>query len=82
MGILDEAIRDHLDLKRKGGTPQPDLKRLEDEAFGPPSRPGDAEGAAAGVRERDGVPERERAAPERARRGGAPTPRRPTRERR
>jgi hypothetical protein len=47
MGILDEAIRDHLDLKRKGGTPQPDLKRLEDEAFGPPSRPGDAEGATA-----------------------------------
>jgi hypothetical protein len=41
MGILDEAIRDHLDLKRKGGTPQPDLQRLEDEAFGPPSRPGD-----------------------------------------
>ncbi|MGH2993755.1 MAG: hypothetical protein ACRDL1_09490, partial [Solirubrobacterales bacterium] len=47
MGILDEAIRDHLDLKRRGGTPQPDLKRLEDEAFGPPNRPGDAEGATA-----------------------------------
>ena len=41
MGILDDAIRDHLDLKRRSGAAQSDLKRLEDEAFGPPSRPGD-----------------------------------------
>ena len=42
MGILDEAIRDHLDLKRKGGAQETDLRRLEDEAFGPPSRPGES----------------------------------------
>jgi len=47
MGILDEAIRDHLELKRKGGAQETDLRRLEDEAFGPPSRPGDAAAAVA-----------------------------------
>jgi hypothetical protein len=41
MGILDDAIRDHLELKRKGGAREADLRRLESEAFGPPSRPGD-----------------------------------------
>jgi hypothetical protein len=41
MGILDEAIRQHLDLKRRQGADQDELQRLEDEAFGPPSRPGD-----------------------------------------
>ena len=45
MGILDDAIRDHLDLKRRRGTDEPELKRLEDEAFGPGGRP-DASGAA------------------------------------
>jgi hypothetical protein len=44
MGILDDAIRDHLDLKRRRGTDEPEIKRLEDEAFGPPGRP-DASGA-------------------------------------
>ena len=41
MGILDEAIRDHLELKRQRGAAREELKRLEDEAFGPPSRPGE-----------------------------------------
>jgi hypothetical protein len=41
MGILDEAIREHLDLKRRQGAADDELKRLEDEAFGPPTRPGD-----------------------------------------
>ena len=41
MGILDEAIRDHLELKRQRGANRDELKRLEDEAFGPPSRPGE-----------------------------------------
>jgi hypothetical protein len=41
MGILDDAIREHLDLKRRQGAADDELKRLEDEAFGPPSRPGD-----------------------------------------
>jgi hypothetical protein len=41
MGILDEAIREHLDLKRRLGAGEDELQRLEDEAFGPPTRPGD-----------------------------------------
>ena len=39
MGILDEAIRDHLDLKRRRGAEEPELERLESEAFGPSDRP-------------------------------------------
>ena len=42
MGILDDAIRQHLDLKRQHGAAESELKHLEDEAFGPPSRPGRA----------------------------------------
>lgn len=41
MGILDDAIREHLDLKRQRGATESELKQLEDEAFGPPSRPGE-----------------------------------------
>lgn len=41
MGILDDAIREHLELKRQHGADDTDLERLENEAFGPPSRPGD-----------------------------------------
>jgi hypothetical protein len=41
MGILDDAIREHLELKRKHGAESADLDRLEKEAFGPPSRPGE-----------------------------------------
>ena len=41
MGILDDAIREHLDLKRRLGAEDEELARLEDEAFGLPSRPGD-----------------------------------------
>jgi hypothetical protein len=41
MGILDDAIREHLDLKRRQGAADDELKRLEDEAFGPPTRPGE-----------------------------------------
>jgi hypothetical protein len=41
MGILDEAIREHLELKRQHGADDSELKQLEDEAFGPPERPGD-----------------------------------------
>jgi hypothetical protein len=42
MGILDEAIREHLDLKRQHGAGDNELRELEDQAFGPPARPGDA----------------------------------------
>jgi hypothetical protein len=47
MGILDEAIREHLDLKRKHGAGDSELQKLEDEAFGPPARPGEAAPVAA-----------------------------------
>ena len=39
MGLLDDAIREHLELKRQHGADESELKRLEDEAFGPPGRP-------------------------------------------
>jgi hypothetical protein len=40
MSILDDAIREHLELKRSHGADESELKRLEDEAFGPAERPG------------------------------------------
>lgn len=39
MSILDDAIREHLELKRAHGADEAEVKRLEDEAFGPPQRP-------------------------------------------
>jgi hypothetical protein len=47
MGALDEAIREHLELKRRQGAAEEELKQKEDEAFGrggrmleqPPSLP-------------------------------------------
>lgn len=39
MSILDDAIREHLELKRAHGADEAELKKLEDEAFGPPGRP-------------------------------------------
>jgi hypothetical protein len=39
MSILDDAIREHLELKRAHGADDTELKKLEDEAFGPPARP-------------------------------------------
>ncbi|HYC81399.1 MAG TPA: hypothetical protein VEB65_06405, partial [Solirubrobacterales bacterium] len=39
MSILDDAIREHLELKRAHGADEAELKRLEDEAFGPAERP-------------------------------------------
>ncbi|MGH2952569.1 MAG: hypothetical protein ACRDK9_00925 [Solirubrobacterales bacterium] len=41
MGILDDAIRQHLELKRRQGADANELERLESEAFGPPARPGE-----------------------------------------
>jgi hypothetical protein len=34
MGILDDAIREHLDLKRRHGARETELREIEDEAFG------------------------------------------------
>lgn len=39
MSILDDAIREHLELKRQHGADDSELKQLEDEAFGPAERP-------------------------------------------
>ena len=43
MGILDDAIRQHLELKRQHGAGSSELDQLEQEAFGPAARPGDPE---------------------------------------
>jgi hypothetical protein len=40
MGILDDAIKEHLELKRQHGAGDSELKKLEDEAFGAAERPG------------------------------------------
>lgn len=34
MGVFDDAIREHLELKRDRGTPESELERQEREAFG------------------------------------------------
>ncbi|HSD24706.1 MAG TPA: hypothetical protein VLB79_10305 [Solirubrobacterales bacterium] len=39
MGILDDAIREHLDLKRKHGARETELREIEDEAFGSGEQP-------------------------------------------
>lgn len=41
MGILDDAIKEHLELKRQHGAGDSELKKIEDEAFGASERPGD-----------------------------------------
>ena len=38
MGILDDAIREHLELRRKHGASEEELRRQEDEALGPAGR--------------------------------------------
>ena len=35
MGLLDDAIREHLELKRRHGADPADVSRLEQDAFGP-----------------------------------------------
>src|SRR3954453_3603734 len=46
MGLLDDAIKEHLELKRKRGADAEEVARLEQEALGPPQR-GEFAGAAA-----------------------------------
>jgi hypothetical protein len=41
MGILDDAIKEHLELKRQHGAGESELQQLEDDAFGAAERPGD-----------------------------------------
>jgi hypothetical protein len=38
MGLLDEAIKDHLELKRRHGADPGEVARLEHEALGPARR--------------------------------------------
>jgi hypothetical protein len=56
MGLLDDAIREHLELKRRRGADNAEVARQEQEAFGPPRR-GDFEAGSAGtaVAEREPV---------------------------
>lgn len=80
MGILDEAIREHLALKRRQGLSDDELKRLEDEAFGPPARPGEpdfpaGEGEQADNGDAEAAPEDEEAGLEAA--SGQPSLERP-----
>jgi hypothetical protein len=39
MGLLDDAIREHLELKRQHGGDPSEIERQEHEAFGPGGRP-------------------------------------------
>jgi hypothetical protein len=41
VGLLDDAIRDHLELKRAHGADEAEIRRQEQEALGPPRMPGD-----------------------------------------
>src|SRR3954467_10856021 len=38
MGLLDDAIREHLELKKRRGADAEEVSRLEQEALGPPQR--------------------------------------------
>jgi hypothetical protein len=68
MSILDDAIREHLELKRAHGADEAELKRLEDEAFGPPSRPEEPDPLAEAPTEFMATPEGESADDEEGRR--------------
>lgn len=46
MGLLDDAIREHLELKRRRGADPADVTRLEREALGPVRRGAEPEGEA------------------------------------
>jgi len=53
MGLLDDAIKEHLELKRKHGAGDDELRRQETEALGPARR--DFSGDAAGAEEPAGA---------------------------
>ncbi|HEX7290320.1 MAG TPA: hypothetical protein VF250_04245, partial [Conexibacter sp.] len=63
MGLLDDAIREHLDLKRRRGADPSEVARLEHEALGPvrrepaPTEPAAASGAAEQPREQPATEE-------------------------
>src|SRR4051795_8311778 len=53
MGVLDDAIREHLELKRQHGAPDEEIDRAEQEALGPARRD---PAAGAGVPPLEAVP--------------------------
>ena len=58
MGLLDDAIREHLELKRRSGTDAGEVERLQKEALGPARRAApDDEPAGAGEPEDDSEPD-------------------------
>ena len=79
MGLLDDAIREHLELKRRRGADPDEVARQEDEALGPraagsspspPARDGSRAGRRSRAAEADGA-----RAPEPTTPAGAGTPR-------
>lgn len=63
MGLLDDAIREHLDLKRRRGADPAEVARLEQEALGPVRRePAPADGAPAEAPPADRAPQEDAAA--------------------
>jgi hypothetical protein len=56
MGLLDDAIKEHLELKRKHGAPEEEVQRQEEEALGPVRRDAaeQPESAEAEIEEADG----------------------------
>ena len=61
MGLLDDAIREHLELKRRRGADPDEIARQEDEALGDPrsgefARPYDEEEPPAAVPEEEDLP--------------------------
>jgi hypothetical protein len=56
MGLLDDAIREHLELKRQHGAADDEIERAEQEALGPARRDSSAEVAGAGVPPLEEVP--------------------------
>jgi hypothetical protein len=60
MGLLDDAIREHLDLKRRRGADPADIERAEREALGPVRRGPEVGGESAAPLEPGLEPEAER----------------------
>ena len=54
MGLLDDAIREHLELKRRRGADAEEVTRQEQEALGAPQRAEFAGAAPAATAEPDG----------------------------
>jgi hypothetical protein len=56
MGLLDDAIRQHLELKRQHGAPDEEIQRAEQEALGPARRDSSLDTSGVGVPPLEEVP--------------------------